>query len=85
MKLTEREVRPGQCWRDRDKRMHGGNRVLRVVFLDDAGDGNGYACCRTKNATGADQLRETRIRLRSLVHRFELVEDVAPEGAKGER
>ena len=58
-------LKVGQRWRDRDKRMAGGTRILEIVSINMFGD----AVCKSSTSS-----RTTRVRESTLRAKFELLE-----------
>lgn len=60
-------IQPGQVWRDRDKRMRSGNRRCRILSIE-----NGRVVMQSIHST----IRPTKVSLKTLEKRWELVRDV---------
>ena len=64
------EIKVGQVWRDRDRRMYSGNRRCRIVAIaDDRAHMKGVM-------DNSERPRLTRVRLRNLRAKWELVSEL---------
>ena len=70
------DVRPGQIWRDRDKRMHGGSRRVKIVTADLFG-----VTYRVWTWTGTEMGVLCRSRYERFRRAFDLVEPAPADDA----